>query len=157
LSLDDGIEGLIHVSEVSWTKTKVLFKDYNVGEKLKQVLEVDVENKRISLGLKQLQANPWDAIEAKYPIGQEVEGTVKAIVDFGIFVDLGETVDALIHVSDISWTKKNVNPNEEFKVGEKVKGVVLTVDKDNSKFCLGIKQLEEDPWKRLKKECLLVQ
>jgi small subunit ribosomal protein S1 len=150
VELDDGIEGLIHVSEVSWTNNKGPIKGFNAGDKVEaQVLEVDVENKRISLGVKQLQDNPWDAIEAKYPIGSTVEGTVKAIVDFGIFVDLGETVDALIHVSDLSWTKKNINPNEEFKVGSTVKGVVLTVDKDNAKFCLGIKQLEEDPWKKI--------
>lgn len=150
VELDDGIEGLIHVSEMSWTNNKGPIKGHNVGDKIEaQVLEVDVENKRISLGLKQLQDNPWDAIEAKFPVGKTVEGKVKAIVDFGIFVDLGESVDALIHVSDLSWTKKNVNVNEEFKVGESVKGVVLTIDKDNAKFCLGIKQLEEDPWKKI--------
>jgi small subunit ribosomal protein S1 len=150
VELDDGIEGLVHVSEVSWTTNKGPIRGFEVGETIEaQVLEVDVENKRISLGIKQLLANPWDEIEAKYPIGKEVEGTVKAIVDFGAFVDLGESVDALIHVSDISWTKKNVNPNEFFKVGEKVKAAVLTVDKDNSKFCLGIKQLDEDPWKKI--------
>jgi small subunit ribosomal protein S1 len=150
VELDDGIEGLVHVSEVSWTNPKGPIKGYNVGDKIEaQVLEVDVENKRISLGLKQLQSNPWDALAEKYSVGKEVEGKVKAIVDFGVFVDLGEDVDALIHVSDVSWTKKNVNPNDEFKVGETVKAAVLTVDKDNSKFCLGIKQLEEDPWKKI--------
>tara|TARA_B100001971_G_scaffold129103_1_gene118973 strand:- start:5478 stop:7199 length:1722 start_codon:yes stop_codon:yes gene_type:complete len=150
VELDDGIEGLVHVSEVSWTSNKGPIRGFEVGETIEaQVLEVDVENKRISLGIKQLLANPWDEIEAKYPIGKEVEGTVKAVVDFGAFIDLGESVDALIHVSDISWTKKNVNPNEFFKVGEKVKAAVLTVDKDNSKFCLGIKQLDEDPWKKI--------
>jgi small subunit ribosomal protein S1 len=150
VELDDGIEGLVHVSEVSWTSNKGPIRGFEVGETIEaQVLEVDVENKRISLGIKQLLANPWDEIEAKYPIGKEVEGTVKAVVDFGAFIDLGETVDALIHVSDISWTKKNVNPNDFFKVGEKVKAAVLTVDKDNSKFCLGIKQLDEDPWKKI--------
>lgn len=150
VELDDGIEGLVHVSEVSWTNNKGPIKGFNVGDKIEaQVLEVDVENKRISLGVKQLQSNPWDALAAKYPVGKEVTGTVKAIVDFGVFVDLGEDVDALIHVSDISWTRKNVNPNEEFKVGGSVSAVVLTVDKDNSKFCLGIKQLEEDPWKKI--------
>lgn len=150
VELDDGIEGLIHVSEMSWTNNKGPIKGHNVGDKIEaQVLEVDVENKRISLGLKQLQDNPWDEIEARFPLGKTVEGKIKAIVDFGIFVDVNETVDALIHVSDISWTKKNVNLNEEFKVGDSIKGVVLTVDKDNAKFCLGIKQLEEDPWKKI--------
>ena len=150
VELSDGIEGLVHVSEVSWTNPKGPIKGINVGDNLEaQVLEVDVENKRISLGLKQLQDNPWNSLAEKYPLGKEVEGKVKAIVDFGVFVDLGENIDALIHVSDVSWTKKNVNPANEFKVGDTVKAAVLTVDADNSKFCLGIKQLEEDPWKRI--------
>ncbi len=150
VELSDGIEGLVHVSEVSWTSNKGPIKGHNVGDTIEaQVLEVDIENKRISLGLKQLTPNPWDDIANKYPLGKEVEGTVKAVVDFGAFIDLGEAVDALIHVSDISWTRKNVNVNDEFKVGDSVKAVVLTVDADNSKFCLGIKQLEEDPWKKI--------
>ena len=150
VELSDGIEGLVHVSEVSWTNPKGPIKGHNVGDNLEaQVLEVDVENKRISLGLKQLQDNPWNALAEKYPLGKAVEGKVKAIVDFGVFVDLGENIDALIHVSDVSWTKKNVNVANEFKVGDTVKAAVLTVDADNSKFCLGIKQLEEDPWKRI--------
>ena len=151
VELDDGIEGLIHVSEMSWTgKIKNPAKHFTVGEQVEaQVLEVDVENKRISLGIKQLQENPWDDIEAKYPIGKKVTGKVKSIVDFGVFVDLGEEVDALIHVSDVSWTKKNVNLTEEFKDGQEVEAAVVSVDKDNAKFCLGIKQLEEDPWKKI--------
>lgn len=150
VELSDGIEGLVHVSEVSWTNPKGPIKGHNVGDKIEaQVLEVDVENKRISLGLKQLLDNPWNSLAEKYPLGKTVEGTVKAIVDFGVFVDLGENIDALIHVSDVSWTRKNINPANEFKVGDKVKANVLTVDADNSKFCLGIKQLEEDPWKKI--------
>lgn len=150
VELNDGIEGLVHVSEVSWTNPKGPIKGHTVGSALEaQVLEVDVENKRISLGLKQLQDNPWNALAEKYPLGKSVEGTVKAIVDFGVFVDLGENIDALIHVSDLSWTKKNVNVANEFNVGDTVKAAVLTVDADNSKFCLGIKQLEEDPWKKI--------
>jgi small subunit ribosomal protein S1 len=152
VELNDGIEGLIHVSEMSWTnsKAKQPAKDYKPGDIVEaQVLEVDVENKRISLGLKQLQPNPWDKLVKNYPIGKVAEGKIKAIVDFGLFVDLGEEVDALIHVSDLSWTKKNINVAEEFKVGGKIKGAVLTVDKDNQKFCLGVKQLEEDPWKKI--------
>ena len=150
VELSDGIEGLVHVSEVSWTNPKGPIKGHNVGDKIEaQVLEVDVENKRISLGLKQLLDNPWNSLAEKYPLGKTVEGTVKAIVDFGVFVDLGENIDALIHVSDVSWTRKNINPANEFKVGDSVKANVLTVDADNSKFCLGIKQLEEDPWKKI--------
>jgi len=151
IELDDGIEGLIHVSEMSWTnKIKNPTKHFNVGETLEaQVLDVDVENKRISLGLKQLQPNPWDDLEKSYPVGKKVKGKVKSVVDFGIFLDLGEEVDALIHVSDLSWTKKSINPNDEYKVGQELEAMVLTVDKENQKFCLGIKQLEEDPWKKI--------
>lgn len=151
VELDDGIEGLIHVSEMSWTnKIKNPTKHFNPGERVEaQVLEVDVENKRISLGVKQLQPNPWDGLVAKYKVGDKVKGKVKSIVDFGVFVDIGEEVDALIHVSDVSWTKKNVNPTEEFKDGQTVEAMVMAVDRENQKFSLGIKQLEEDPWKKI--------
>ena len=151
IELNDGIEGLVHVSEMSWTgKVKNPTKTFNPGEKIEAiVLEVDIENKRISLGIKQLMPNPWDDLAKKYSAGKKIKGKVKSVVDFGIFVDLGEEVDALIHVSDISWTRKNVNLNEEFKEGQAIDAMVLSVDKENQKFCLGIKQLEEDPWKKI--------
>ena len=148
VELEDGIEGLVHVSEMSWTGgIKNPVKHFNVGDEIQaQVLDVDAEGKRISLGLKQLQENPWDQIAQKYTVGEKVKGVVKAVVDFGAFIDLGEEVDALIHVSDISWVKKNVNSRDVFKEGEEIESVVLSVDKDLQKFCLGIKQLEENPW-----------
>jgi len=151
IELDDGIEGLIHVSEMSWTnKIKNPTKHFTVGEQVEaQVLDVDVENKRISLGIKQLQDNPWNDLAKKYSVGKKVKGTVKSVVDFGAFIDLGEDVDALIHVSDVSWTRKNVNLSEVFTEGQEVEASVLSVDVENSKFCLGIKQLEEDPWKKI--------
>jgi small subunit ribosomal protein S1 len=151
VELDEGIEGLIHVSEMSWTgKIKNPINHFTVGEKVDaQVVDVDTENKRISLGLKQLQPNPWDGLLEKYPVGRKLTGKVKSIVDFGIFVDLGEEVDALIHISDVSWARKNVNLNEEFSIGDQIDAMVISIDKDNQKFCLGIKQLEEDPWKRI--------
>ncbi len=151
IELDDGIEGLIHVSEMSWTnKIKNPVKHFNPGERIEaQVLEVDVENKRISLGLKQLTPNPWDLLVSKFKVGDKVKGKVKSIVDFGVFVDLGEEVDALIHVSDVSWTKKNIVPTEEFKEGQTVEAQILAVDRENQKFSLGLKQLEEDPWKKI--------
>ncbi len=151
VELADGIEGLIHVSEMSWTgKIKNPAKHFNAGETLEAVvLDVDVENKRISLGLKQLQENPWDDIIERHPLNKKVKGTIKSVVDFGVFVDLGEEVDALIHVSDISWTKKNIELNKEFLVGNEIEAMVISVDKENQKFCLGLKQLEEDPWKKI--------
>ncbi len=151
VELDDGIEGLIHVSEMSWTqKVKDASTLVSVGDKIEAVvLDIDTENKRISLGTKQLTANPWTAFQDKYSPGQLLEGTVKQIVDFGLFVDVGEEIDALIHVSDLSWTKKAIDIQKEYKVGDKIKATVLTLDADNQKFSLGIKQLEEDPWKRI--------
>ena len=137
---------------MSWNpqKQKHTPKNLLVGEKVEAVvLEVDVENKRISLGLKQLMDNPWIGLEKKFKIGQQVDGVIRSVVDFGIFVDVGEEIDALIHVSDLSWTKKNINVAEEFKVGDKISAKTLIVDKENQKFCLGIKQLEEDPWKKI--------
>jgi small subunit ribosomal protein S1 len=152
VELEDGIEGLIHVSEMSWTeRVKHPSKILNVGDEVEcKVLEVDSKSKRISLGLKQLQANPWDELEVKFPVGTIVEGTVKSVTDFGVFIDIGMGIDGLVHVSDISWTKKFGHPSEKFKKDDKVKAVVLGIDKANEKFSLGIKQLERDPWESIK-------
>ena len=151
LELDNGIEGLIHVSESTWSnRPRHPSKYVSVGEKLEaQVLEVDIENKRISLGLKQLRPNPWDALVEKYQADSRITGVVKSIVDFGIFIDIQEEVDAFIHVSDVSWTRKNINLHKEFQEGQEIEGQILAVDKENQKFSLGIKQLEEDPWKNI--------
>ncbi len=151
IELDDGIEGLIHVSEMSWTgKIKNPQKQFNIGERIEaQVIDVDVDNKRISLGLKQLMPNPWNDLGKKYPIGRKVTGRIKSVVDFGLFIDLGEEIDALIHISDISWVRKNLNLGEEYKEGQNINAVVLSIDVENQKFCLGVKQLEEDPWKKI--------
>ena len=148
LEMSDGIEGLIHVSESTWSsRPKHPSKYVSVGEDIQaKVLEVDVANEKISLSLRQTQPNPWDTLETKYPLNSKVKGVVKSIVDFGVFVDIQEEVDALIHISDISWTKKNINLNSEFKEGEEVETIVLSVDKASQKFSLGVKQLHEDPW-----------
>lgn len=153
IELEGGVEGLIHVSEMSWTeRVKHPNKLLKVGDDVEcKVLEVDSKNKRISLGMKQLQENPWDQLEMKYPVGTIVEdAAVKSITDFGVFVDVGMGIDGLIHVSDLSWTKKNVQPGDVFKKGEPVRAVVLAIDKENEKFSLGIKQLERDPWENIK-------
>ena len=152
VELEDGIEGLIHVSEMSWTeRVKHPSKVLNVGDEVEcKVLEVDSKAKRISLGLKQLQANPWDELEIKFPIGTIVEGTVKSVTDFGVFVDIGVGIDGLVHVSDIAWTKKFGHPSEKFAKDAPIKAVVLGIDKANEKFSLGIKQLERDPWDSIK-------
>ncbi len=152
VELEDGIEGLIHVSEMSWTeRVKHPSKVLNVGDEVEcKVLEVDSKSKRISLGLKQLQANPWDELEMKTPVGTIVEGEVKSVTDFGIFVDIGSGIDGLVHVSDIAWTKKFGHPSEKFKKADKIRAVVLGIDKASEKFSLGIKQLERDPWENIK-------
>ena len=151
VELGEGIEGLIHISEMSWTGgIKNPSKHYVLGEQLEaKILDIGVENKRISLGVKQLQPNPWEQIMEKYPVGSKVSGEVRSIVEFGAFVDIGEEMDALIHISDISWTKKRINLQEEFSVGEKVEAVVLSIEPDNAKFCLGVKQLQDNPWKEV--------
>lgn len=136
VELEDGIEGLIHVSEMSWTeRVKHPSKLINVGDEVEcKVLEVDSKNKRISLGLKQLQENPWDALELKYPVGTIVEGEVKSVTDFGVFIDIGMGIDGLVHISDIAWTKKFAHPSEKFKKGDAIRAVVLGIDKSSEKF-----------------------
>ena len=152
VELSEGIEGLIHVSEMSWRRdVKHPSKVLNVGDEVEcQVLEIDAKNKRLSLGLKQLQANPWSALEEKFPPGKIIEGEVKSVTDFGIFVDIGEGIDGLVNISDISWNKKLAHPNERFKKGDKLSAMVLSIDKETEKFSLGIKQLEKDPWETAK-------
>lgn len=148
VELNDGIEGLIHVSEMSWTKkVKHPSQILKEGESVEvQVLEVDSENRRISLGLKQLQPNPWLELKDTYPPGTIIEGEIKSVTEFGIFVGIEDEIDGLVHISDFSWTKRVNHPSEMFKKGEKIRAVVLGVDIDNERFSLGIKQLDGDPW-----------
>lgn len=151
IELGEGVEGLIHVSEMSWTKrvkhpSQILKVDDEVDV---QVLEVDRENRRISLGMKQLEANPWVEMRDSYPPGTIIEGEVKSVTDFGIFVGVEEGIDGLVHVSDFSWTKRVNHPSEMFNKGDKIRAVVLGVDIENERFSLGIKQLEQDPWAQI--------
>jgi small subunit ribosomal protein S1 len=148
IELEEGVEGLIHISEMSWTKKiKHPSQVLSIGDLVEAiVLDMDINRKRISLGLKQLEPNPWTVIEDKYPVGTVVEGKIKNITDFGIFIGLDEGIDGLVHISDISWVQKIKHPAEMFKKGDMVKAVVLSIDKQNERFSLGIKQLEPDPW-----------
>ena len=152
IDLGDGVEGLIHVSEMSWTKrVKHPSKVVGVGDEVDvQVLSIDQENRRISLGTKQLQPNPWPGLKETYPSGTIIEGEVKSITDFGMFVEVEEDIDGLVHISDFSWTKRVNHPSEMFKKGDKVRAVVLDVE--NERFRLGIKQLDEDPWSIVNKK-----
>lgn len=151
VELGDGVEGLIHVSEMSWTKrVKHANQLLQVGQEVEvQVLEIDMENRRISLGMKQLQANPWVEMKESYPPGTILEGEVKSVTDFGIFVGIEEGIDGLVHISDFSWTKRVNHPSEMFTKGQKIRAVVLGVDSENERFSLGIKQLEGDPWSQI--------
>ncbi|PTL36518.1 30S ribosomal protein S1 [Candidatus Methylomirabilis limnetica] len=148
VELAEGIEGLVHISEMSWTqRVKHPSKIVSVGDSIEiMVLDVDKVNKRISLGLRQIEPNPWLSIEESYPVGMRVEGTVRNLTDFGAFVELDEGIDGLIHVSDMSWTKRVRHPSEILKRGDKVEAVVLHTDKTNRRISLGLKQSQPDPW-----------
>ncbi len=151
IELEPGIEGLIHVSEMSWTKRiKHPSKVLSVGDEAESVvLDVDERDRKISLGMKQIEPNPWSVIEESYPVGTKVTGQVRNITNFGVFVGLDEGIDGLVHVSDISWTEQIKHPSEKFKKGDNVEAVVLKIDKENEKFSLGIKQLEANPWEAI--------
>ncbi len=151
VELEPGVEGLVHISEMSWTrKLRHPSQMVSIDEEVEVVvLSVDAEKKRISLGMKQVKPNPWDLVFEKYPEGTVLEAPVKNITDFGIFIGIEEGIDGLIHVSDISWTKKIHHPGENYTVGDLVQAKVLTVDRENEKFTLGIKQLSEDPWLKI--------
>ena len=154
VELEEGIEGLIHISEMSWTKkVKHPSQILTIGDMVDAVvLDLDVARKRISLGLKQTEPNPWSLIEEKYPKGTVIEGKIKNVTDFGIFIGIDEGIDGLVHISDISWTQKIKHPVEVYKKGQMVKAVVLSIDKENERFSLGIKQLEPDPWESVPKK-----
>ena len=148
VEVEQGVEGLIHVSEMSWTrKVRHPSQILNVGDSVNAVvLNMDVSRKRISLGMKQVEPNPWDVIEEKYPMGTTIEGKIKNITDFGTFIGIDEGIDGLVHISDMSWTKRIKHPSEMYKKGQEVQAVVLNIDKENERFSLGIKQLAPDPW-----------
>ncbi|OHB33166.1 MAG: 30S ribosomal protein S1 [Desulfuromonadaceae bacterium GWC2_58_13] len=151
IELEEGVEGLIHVSEMSWTKRiKHPNKVLSIGDEVESVvLALDIPNRRISLGLKQVEPNPWEVVGEKFPIGTIIEGQVKNITDFGIFVGVDEGIDGLVHISDLSWTKRVKHPSELYKKGDVVRAVVLNIDRENERFSLGVKQLMSDPWESI--------
>lgn len=149
VELEDGVEGLVHISELTWNKKmKHPSKFVRIGDTVEvMVLDCDPSKRRISLGMKQIEQNPWELIEVKYPVGTKVVGRVKTVTDFGIFIGFDEGVDGLVHVSEMSWTKKIKHPSDLYKKGQEVEAVVLNIDRRNERFSLGIKQLTPDPWK----------
>jgi len=146
--LEEGVEGLVHISEMSWTKrinhpSEIVSADQKVMVK---VLEINKDKQEISLGMKQVEENPWERVAEKYPPGSVVSGKVRNIANYGAFVEIEEGIDGLLHVSDLSWTKKIGHPSEVLKKGEDVQAVVLSVDQEKQRIALGLKQMQEDPW-----------
>ena len=148
VEVQPGVEGLIHVSEMSWSQHLRSAQEFlKVGDEVEAViLTLDREERKMSLGIKQLKEDPWEAIEVKYPVGSKHTAKVRNFTNFGVFVELEEGVDGLIHISDLSWTKKVKHPSEFTKVGEQIDVVVLDIDKENRRLSLGHKQLEDNPW-----------
>ena len=151
VELEPGVEGLIHISEMSWTrKVRHPSQVLSVGDVVEAtVLEVEPQRKRISLSLKQVEPNPWEVIGEKYPVGSVIEGKIKNITDFGVFIGIDEGIDGLVHISDISWTKRFKHPSELFKKGQVIQAKVLYIDKDNERFSLSIKDLADNPWQTI--------
>ena len=154
VELQKGIEGLVHISEVSWTdRINDLTNKFKVGQDIEVlVVSLDKENRRMSLSIKQLEKNPWDAITEQFSVGQKIKGTISNITDFGIFVQLVPGIDGLVHISDLSWTEHIDHPADIYQKGQEVEAVILGIDKDNKKVSLGIKQLTPDPWETIEQE-----
>ena len=151
VEIERGVEGLVHVSELSWVKRITRPSDVlELGQEITAVvLGISIEEQKISLGVRQLEENPWDAIEARYPIGQRITGAVRNLTTYGAFVGLEEGIDGMIHVSDLSWTRKINHPSEVLKKGDEVEAIVLSIDKENQRVSLGVKQAENDPWSNI--------
>ena len=148
------VEGLVHISEISWTdRITDLNRLYKVGEEIEVlVVSLDKENRRMSLSIKQLDKNPWEAVNEQFKLGQTIKGKISNITDFGIFVQLLPGIDGLVHISDLSWTEHIEHPSDRYKKGQEVEAVILAIDKDNKKISLGIKQLTQDPWENVEEE-----
>ena len=148
VELEQGVEGLVHVSEMSWTRrVRHPSKFVAVGDVVEAVvLNLDKEGRRISLGMKQVEANPWTTVEEKYPVGMRVTGSIRNLTEFGAFVALDEGIDGLIHISDISWTQRFKHPSEILRKGQEIEAVVLSVDVEKERLSLGMKQITPDPW-----------
>ena len=159
VELEQGIEGLVHISEMTWNKrVKHPSKLVDLGAEVEAVvLDIDLEQNRISLGMKQLDDNPWDVVEQKFPIGSLIGGTVRNITDFGIFIGIEDGIDGLVHISDLSWSQRIKHPSQRYNKGDEVEARVLKIDKVNERFSLGIKQLTDDPWESVAGKFFLSQ
>jgi len=151
IELEPGIEGLVHISEMSWTRNvRHPSKLVSIGEAIEAVvLKVDPNEEKISLGMKQTEQDPWVVLPLKYPVGTRINGKVRNLTSFGAFVEIEPGIDGLIHISDMSWTKRVQHPSEVVKKGDAVDVVILNIDSENKRISLGLKQAEEDPWLRI--------
>ena len=147
----EGVEGLIHVSELSWTKRITRPSDVlELGQEIESVvLGINIEEQKISLGVRQLEPNPWENVESRYPIGSMIKGEVRNLTPYGAFIELEDGIDGMVHVSDLSWTRKINHPSETLKKGDEIEAVVLEIDKESQRISLGVKQLETDPWEEI--------
>ena len=154
IEVTKGVEGLVHISEISWTdRITDLHKYYKVGQEIEAVVvSLDKENRRMSLSIKQLEKNPWEAIADQFTIGQRITGKISNITDFGIFVQLMPGVDGLVHISDLSWTEHVKHPADIFKKGDEVAAIITDINKQKKKISLGIKQLTENPWENIEQK-----
>ena len=151
VELEEGIEGLMHISQMSWTK-KIMHPSevVNMGDVVEAiVLSLEKGEEKISLGIKQLEANPWEEVDKKYPVGAKIKGIIRNITDYGVFVEIEEGIDGLVHISDLSWSTRANDPSKMFKKDDEMEVVVLSIDSDNRKISLGVKQLTSDPWEEL--------
>ena len=148
VELTEGVEGLVHVSELSWTKRITRPSDVlSVGQELEAVvLQINKDEQKVSLGVRQLDSNPWDDIDGRFPIGTKIKGKVRNLTAYGAFIEMEDGIDGMVHVSDLSWTRKINHPSEVLKKGDEVEAVVLEIDKANQRISLGVKQLDTDPW-----------
>jgi len=151
MEIEEGVEGLIHISEMSWTENITKPSEVvKINTTIKaKILSIDKENRRMSLGLKQLEKNPWDILEENFPVGYKFKSRIKSITDFGLFIEMQERIDGLVHISDISWTGRIENPRDLYEIGEEIDVIVLGIDKQNKRISLGIKQLYDDPWTKI--------
>jgi small subunit ribosomal protein S1 len=148
VELEEGVEGLVHVSEISWTKRIARASDVlNVGDEVDVVvLNVNKDEQKIALGIRQTESNPWDTVQGRYPVGSRIRGQVRNFTSYGAFVELEDGIDGMIHVSDMSWTRKVNHPSEVLEKGQEVDALVLEVDASNKRISLGLKQASDDPW-----------
>jgi len=154
VEIQPGVEGLVHISEVSWTdRITDLHKIYKIGEIIEAlVVSLDKENRRMSLSVKQLEKNPWDAISEQYEVGQKIKGKISNVTEFGIFIQLAPGIDGLVHISDFSWTEHIEHPADRYKKGDEVEAVITGINKQTKKISLGIKQLTPNPWEEIEKK-----